>query len=171
MKKNSIYLLALFTPYMLFASGGEGEYDIIERTINFVIFFALIYYFAGNAIKDIFKARRDNIANSLAKIQEKLQDSKKAKQKALNELEEAKKTAKDIVEAAHKESAILVQKIEENTKAELENLVRQYNEHIAFEQRKAEKLIVDEILSEFLNKDSISLSKDVLMQSLLKKAA
>ncbi|WP_026943747.1 F0F1 ATP synthase subunit B [Helicobacter rodentium] len=169
--RKSIYILILFAPYMLFASGGEGEYDIIERTINFVIFFALIYYFAGNAIKDVFKARRDGIANSLAKIQEKLQDSKKAKQKAMNQVEEAKKTARDIVEAAHKESAIIIQKIEENTKNELENLVRQYNEHIAFEQRKAEKLIVDEILSEFLNKDSIALSQDVLMGSLLKKAA
>ncbi|WP_297579207.1 F0F1 ATP synthase subunit B [Helicobacter sp. UBA3407] len=171
MRTNVYWLALLFAPGILFAAEGSGEYDIIERTINFVIFFALVYYFAANAIKDIFKARRDSIANSLAKIQEKLQDSKKAKQKALNQLEEAKKTAKDIVESAHKESAIIVQKIEENTKNELENLVRQYNDHIAFEQRKAEKLIVDEILSEFLNKDSIALSKDVLMQSLLKKAA
>lgn len=170
--RNSIYLLGLLViPCVLLASGESGEYDIIERTINFVIFFALVYYFAANTIRDIFKARRDGIANSLAKIQEKLQDSKKAKQKALNQLEEAKKTAKDIVEAAYKESAIIVQKIEENTKNELENLVRQYNEHIAFEQRKAEKLIVDEILSKFLNKDSIALSKDTLMQSLLKKVA
>lgn len=169
--RNGLYLLGLlFAPCVLLASGG-GDYDIIERTINFVIFVALVYYFAANAIKDVFKARRDGIANSLAKIQEKLQDSKKAKQKALNQVEEAKKNAKDIVEAAHKESAIIVQKIEESTKNELENLVRQYNEHIAFEQKKAEKLVVDEILSEFLNKDSIALSKDVLIQSLLKKAA
>ena len=49
--------------------------------------------------------------------------------------------------------------------------MRQYNDHIAFEQRKVEKMIVDEILSEFLNKDSIALSKDVLAQSLVKKAA
>lgn len=54
---------------------------------------------------------------------------------------------------------------------ELENLVRQYNDRIAFEQRKVEKMVIDEILSEFLNKDSVVLSKDVLAQSLLKKAA
>lgn len=170
--RNKICLLVLFfVPGVLLASGDSGETDIVHRTINFVIFFALIYYFAADVIKGVFKARRDEIANSLAKIQEKLQDSKKAKQKAVNQLEEAKKTARDIVEAAHKESSIIVQKIEENTKNELENLVRQYNEQIAFEQRKAEKLIVDEILSEFLNKDSIALSKEVLIQSLLKKAA
>ena len=66
---------------------------------------------------------------------------------------------------------IVAQKIEESTKMELENLVRQYNDRIAFEQRKVEKMVIDEILSEFLNKDSVVLSKDVLAQSLLKKAA
>ena len=171
MKQKAYLLSLLFVPAMLFAAGENANYDIIERTINFVIFFALVYYFADDAIKNTFKARRDEIANSLAKIQEKLQDSKKAKEKALNQLEDAKRTARDIIETAHKESTIVAQKIEESTKLELENLVRQYNDHIAFEQRKVEKMIVDEILSEFLNKDSIALSKDVLAQSLVKKAA
>ncbi len=164
------WAVVLLAPSILFASGEGTDYDILERVINFVIFFALIYYFAADAIKGIFRARRDEIANSLAKIQEKLQDSKKAKEKVLKQLEEAKKASKDIVETAHKESEIIVRKVEEATKIELENLVRQYNDHIAFEQRRAEKLIIDEVLSEVLNKDSIALSKDVLAQSLLKKA-
>lgn len=170
--KSRFYIFALLgVPSMLLAAGDGNNYDIVERTINFVIFFALVYYFGADAIKNTFKARRDEIANSLAKIQEKLQDSKKAKEKAMLRLQESKKIAKDIVETAHKESAIIAQKIEENTKLEIENLVRQYNDHIAFEQRKAEKFIVDAILSEFLNKDSVALSKEVLSQSLLKKVA
>ncbi|WP_299546545.1 F0F1 ATP synthase subunit B [uncultured Helicobacter sp.] len=171
MKNKTLYfLLLMLAPITLFAAD-NANYDIIERTINFVIFFSLVYYFAADAIKNTFKARRDDIANSLAKIQEKLQESKKAKEKARNQLEEAKQVARDIIETAHKESKIIAQKVEEATKIEIENLVRQYNDHIAFEQRKAEKLIVDEVLSEFLNKDSIALSKDVLVKSLLKKAA
>ncbi|MDD6055595.1 MAG: F0F1 ATP synthase subunit B [Helicobacter sp.] len=168
-KLNLLVLLSL--PSMLLAAGDSGNYDILERTINFVIFFALVYYFGADAIRNIFKARREEIANSLAKIQEKLQESKMAKEAAILELEEAKKTAKDIIETAHKESEIIVKKIDESLKMEVENLVRQYNEHIAFEQRKAEKVIIESILSEFLNKDSIVLSKDVLVQSLLKKVA
>lgn len=173
MRGKKLYLLMLlFTPAVLFAVNGENAgYDIIERIINFVIFFGLVYYFAADAIKNTFKTRRDEIADSLAKIQEKLQDSKRAKEKAQNHLEEAKRTARDIIETAHKESIIITQKIEETTKIELENLVRQYNDHIAFEQRKAEKLIIDEVLSKFLNKDSVALSKDILVQSLLKKVA
>ena len=163
--------MAMFSPCILLAASGSGEVDIVERTINFVIFFALVYYFAAERIKGVFKERREGIANSLAKIQEKLQESKKERQKAANELDEAKKIAKDIVEVAHKESAIILQKAEENTKAEIENLIRQFNESMTFERRKLEKLIIDEVLKEFLSKDSAVLPKDVLTQALLRKVA
>ena len=163
--------MAMFSPCILLAASGSGEVDIVERTINFVIFFALVYYFAAERIKGVFKERREGIANSLAKIQEKLQESKKERQKAVNELDEAKKIAKDIVEVAHKESAIILQKAEENTKAEIENLIRQFNESMTFERRKMEKLIIDEVLKEFLSKDSAVLPKDVLTQALLRKVA
>lgn len=164
-------MMAMFSPCILLAASGSGEVDIVERTINFVIFFALVYYFAAERIKGVFKERREGIANSLAKIQEKLQESKKERQKAVNELDEAKKIAKDIVEVAHKESAIILQKAEENTKAEIENLIRQFNESMTFERRKMEKLIIDEVLKEFLSKDSAVLPKDVLTQALLRKVA
>ena len=163
--------MAMFSPCILLAASGSGEVDIVERTINFVIFFALVYYFAAERIKGVFKERREGIANSLAKIQEKLQESKKERQKAVNELDEAKKIAKDIIEVAHKESAIILQKAEENTKAEIENLIRQFNESMTFERRKMEKLIIDEVLKEFLSKDSAVLPKDVLTQALLRKVA
>lgn len=169
--RRVIYCL-LCVPAVLFGASGESaNYDVIERTINFVIFFALVYYFAADSIKALFRERKESIANSLAKIQEKLQESKKAKEKALNRLDEAKKVAYDIIETAHKESIIITQKVEEATKMELENLIRQYNDQLTFEQRKAEKQIINEILSELLNKDSVVLSKEVLLQSLLKKAA
>ena len=171
MKKSFLFLMAMFSPCILLAASGSGEVDIVERTINFVIFFALVYYFAAERIKGVFKDRREGIANSLAKIQEKLQESKKERQKAANELDEAKKIAKDIVEVAHKESAIILQKAEENTKAEIENLIRQFNESMTFERRKMEKLIIDEVLKEFLSKDSAVLPKDVLTQALLRKVA
>ena len=77
-----IIVLLVVAPYILLAANGSGEVDIIERTINFVIFFALIYYFAADKIKAIFVNRREEIAGSLARIQEKLQASKKEKQQA-----------------------------------------------------------------------------------------
>ena len=170
--KKICFLLLFFFPALLFAAGEAGaDYDIIERTINFVIFFGLVYYFAADAIKNMFKTRRDEIANSLVKIQERLQDSKKAKEKAHEQVEEAKQIAKDILENARKESLIITQKFEDATKMEIENLVRQCNESMLFEKKKAEKMIVDEVLSGFLNKDSVVLNKDVLSRILLKRVA
>ncbi|WP_104721177.1 F0F1 ATP synthase subunit B [Helicobacter mesocricetorum] len=168
MKK--IFILLAVIPYMLLAASGTGEIDIIERTINFVIFFALIYYFAADKIKAIFADRREEIASSLAKIQEKLQASKKEKQKTLKDLEEAKRVASEIIETAHKETYVIAQKIEETTRIELEGLVKQFNESMAFERRRIEKSVINEVLEEVLYKDSIALSKEVLAQSLLKKA-
>ncbi len=165
-----IIVLLVVAPYILLAANGSGEVDIIERTINFVIFFALIYYFAADKIKAIFVNRREEIAGSLARIQEKLQASKKEKQQALKDLEEAKRIASEIVETAHKETYVITQKIEENARIELENLVKQFNESMAFERRKIEKSVINEILDEVLHQDSISLNEEVLTQSLLKKA-
>lgn len=165
-----IIVLLVVAPYILLAANGSGEVDIIERTINFVIFFALIYYFAADKIKAIFVNRREELAGSLARIQEKLQASKKEKQQALKDLEEAKRIASEIVETAHKETYVITQKIEENARIELENLVKQFNESMAFERRKIEKSVINEILDEVLHQDSISLNKEVLTQSLLKKA-
>ena len=64
-----------------------------------------------------------------------------------------------------------MQKSEENTKNEIEHLVRQFNESMAFERRKMEKLVISEILNEFLNQDAVVLNKDILAQALLKKVA
>ena len=64
-----------------------------------------------------------------------------------------------------------MQKSEETTKNEIEHLVRQFNESMAFERRKMEKLVISEILNEFLNQDAVVLNKDILAQALLKKVA
>ena len=50
-------------------------------------------------------------------------------------------------------------------------MVRQFNESMAFERRKMEKLVISEILNEFLNQDAVVLNKDILAQALLKKVA
>ncbi|PZT47688.1 F0F1 ATP synthase subunit B [Helicobacter valdiviensis] len=169
MKK--ILLFLLLAPCFVYAAGAGGEADIIERTINFVIFFALVYYFGADKIKVIFKERRDGIAQSLAKIEEKLQESNKEKQKALKQLEESKKMASDIIETAHKESAMIAQKIEENTKNEIENLIRHFNEEMSYERRKVEASVIEATLDKFLNKEAIILDKEVLGNALLKKVA
>lgn len=164
-------LLFVTLPHLLFAAGSGGDVDIVERTINFVIFFAILYYFAFAKVAAIFKERKNSIADSLSKIQEKLQETKREKQKAIKCLEDAKRQAEDIIEAARKEALVIAKQSEDNTNAEIENLVKQFNDDMSMERRKIEKLVVSDILDEFLNKDSLVLDKDVLMNTLLKKVA
>ena len=81
-------LIILLSPLALFA--GEGGTDIIPRTINFLIFAAILYRFVAAPLKNFFKGRRDEIVTTLKSIQEKVEESKKAKAEAQKKLEDSK---------------------------------------------------------------------------------
>ena len=98
--KNKILLL-LF-PFVLMAS--ESGYDILPRTINFILFASILYYFIANPVKNAYKARIEGIATRLANIEQKLKDSKAKKDDALRRVEEAKANAADLIETTRKEA-------------------------------------------------------------------
>lgn len=169
--KGKYFIPCLLLPTMMLASGGGGETDIVERTINFVIFVAIFYYLAADKIKAIFVARQESIAAELEKVQEKLKESKKAKEQAQKRLEESKRMAEDVILTAKKEVVLLTQKVEDSTKSDIENLIRQYNDSMEFEKRKAERAIIDEILAELFESDATKLDKATYGEILLKKVA
>lgn len=169
--KGKYFIPCLLLPTMMLASGGGGETDIVERTINFVIFVAIFYYLAADKIKAIFVARQESIATELEKVQEKLKESKKAKEQAQKRLEESKRMAEDVILTAKKEVVLLTQKVEDSTKSDIENLIRQYNDSMEFEKRKAERAIIDEILAELFESDATKLDKSAYSEILLKKVA
>lgn len=169
--KGKYFIPCLLLPTMMLASGGGGETDIVERTINFVIFVAIFYYLAADKIKAIFVARQESIAAELEKVQEKLKESKKAKEQAQKRFEESKRMAEDVILTAKKEVVLLTQKVEDSTKGDIENLIRQYNDSMEFEKRKAERAIIDEILAELFESDATKLDKSAYSEILLKKVA
>lgn len=169
--KGKYFIPCLLLPTMMLASGGGGETDIVERTINFVIFIAIFYYLAADKIKAIFVARQESIAAELEKVQEKLKESKKAKEQAQKRFEESKRMAEDVILTAKKEVVLLTQKVEDSTKSDIENLIRQYNDSMEFEKRKAERAIIDEILAELFESDATKLDKSAYSEILLKKVA
>ena len=79
------YFLLLLAPIALFASGGEGggSTDIIPRTINFLIFAAIMYYYVADAAKEWYLGRKNEIATKLDSIQVKLKESNSKKEIAL----------------------------------------------------------------------------------------
>lgn len=74
--KKLFYFIFLLPLCAFGASNGSGEYDIVPRTINFLIFVAILYYFVANPFKAFYKNRILRISLKLDEIQKKLLESK-----------------------------------------------------------------------------------------------
>ncbi len=121
MKIKILFFLAL--PFLAYASGHGGtNYDIVERTLNFLLFFAILVYFAAKPLKALYQSRIDRISNKLESIQEKLRDSKAKKDDALKRVEEAKQNANSLIETAKKEALNLAAKVKSDVQNDIINL-------------------------------------------------
>jgi len=167
-------MLLLILPIFVYASGsseGSESTDIIPRTVNFLIFAAILYYYAANSIKDFFTGRKNSIASRLNSIQEKLKESSNQKIEAKELVEKAKIEAKSIMEVSKDETEILKAKILENLKMDMENLEKSFDDQTLIEQRKMTRTVISEVLDEVFAKDSLSLEKDELLDIVMKKVA
>ena len=172
--KKLLFILFLIFPIFMYASGaseGIESTDIIPRTVNFLIFAAILYYFIANPIKDFFRERKNSIADRLNSIQEKLKESNKQKKEAKELVEKAKIEAKSIMEVTKDETEILKAKILENLKMDMENLEKGFEDQTSIEQRKMTRSVILEVLDEVFAKDSLLLKKDELLDIVMKKVA
>ena len=167
------YLLFLILPAFVFASSGgaEVEKDFVERTINFLIFFGILYYLIAEHIRNFFSGRINGIANSLDEIQVKLAQSRSQKSDAIKEVEDAKKLAVEIIATAKDEAKLLSQKIADDSRIEIENIEKAHKDRIEIEERKMIRDVVNEVIDDIFNDKSVSLNKDDFINLVLKKAA
>ena len=181
MKKLALFAL-LMVPAILLASGGHGEEsrylaqtgretDFWPRVINFVIFASILYYLIANPIKNFFKGRREGIAGQLKEIESKLQAAKDEKKEAQARLDESLNKAAEIIEDAKKEAEILAAKIAEASENELAVLEKQFEEKLTLEERKAARDVIDEVLSENITADDITLDETKVVDIISKKVA
>jgi len=173
MKKRFILFIVLLLPAFIFASEAEAEggTDIVARTINFLIFAAILYYLIAEPLKNFFKQRREDIADKLESVQRKVEEFKTLKEKAQKDLEEAKESAKSLVETTKKEIELLKEKYAKDLEFELQNLEKTYEERMEIESRKAVRESVKEVLNEMFEKGGVALDEKTLVNILLKKAA
>jgi len=162
-------LFILLLPVVIFAS--EGETDIVPRTINFLIFAAILYRFIAEPIKSFFKGRSEEIVKTLKSIQEKVEESKKAKEEALKKLEESKVLAQNIIEDAKKEAELIVSKMREDMKNELNLLEKYTEERKEIEKRKMVKTIVSETVEQLFSKEIQAFDNKELVNIVMKKVA
>ena len=170
---GKIVLTLLMVTGVVFASGGAegGETDIVQRTVNFLIFAGILYYLLAEPMKNFFGGRSKGIADELEKVQEKLRDSKAAKEAAEQKIEEAKKFAADLMATAKKENKILNEKIMQQCESDLENITKQNAALMDLEQRKMVREVVDAVMDDVLAEESAGFDKETMAQIIMKKVA
>jgi len=164
-------LLALSASAMFASGGAEHGTDIIPRTVNFLIFAAILYYLVAEPVKNFFKNRSATIAASLEEVQQKLKLAKEDKQKAQAELEKAKQLASEIGETTKKEIELLKEQIIKQTEQELAALEKSFVENMELERRKRIRQITKEVLEELFEDKSIDLDKEHFVNLIVKKVA
>jgi F-type H+-transporting ATPase subunit b len=181
--KKLVLLSLLIVPAILLASGsadGETtryfaqtgrETDFLPRIINFTIFAALLYYLLANPIKDFFKGRTEGIAAQLKEIELKLQEAKDEKKDAQTRFNESEKKADQIIADAKKEAVLLSKKIADANQNDLDNMGKHLEEQISLEERKSAREAIDEVLSENIVNDDITLDEKKVVDIISKKVA
>jgi F-type H+-transporting ATPase subunit b len=170
MKRLLLLGLAL-APVALFASEGAVETDIVQRTVNFIIFAGILWYLLADKIKAFFANRTLSIQAELDKVQETLKASQDKVADAQKKLEEAKKIATDIVESAKADIDSVKQKVATAVDADIANLNKNLDEMMKVETSKAKRKVVTEVLEELLSSENIQLTQSELANIVLKKVA
>ncbi|MBR8463613.1 F0F1 ATP synthase subunit B [Campylobacter sp. faydin G-24] len=170
MKFKILFLLVL--PIFALASDYSGtNYDIVERTLNFLLFFSILAYFVAKPLKQMYQNRIDGIANKLESIQEKLRASKAKKDDVLRRVEEAKVSANFLIETARVEATNLATKIKKEMELEIANLEKGLKEQKEFEERKMTKGVVSDMLNDIFANDGLKFDQKELINIMLKKVS
>ncbi|MCQ2762650.1 F0F1 ATP synthase subunit B, partial [Helicobacter pylori] len=121
--KMVLGFLILLSP--LCATGLDiSQTDIIERSLNFLLFVGILWYFLAKKLRSFLRSKSLEISKRLEEIQAQLKVSKENKKKLLKELEQAKEKAELIISDANKEAYTITQKYELQTKMDVENLIK-----------------------------------------------
>ena len=170
MKRMLLLGLAL-VPVALFANEGAVETDIVQRTVNFIIFAGILWYLLADKIKAFFAERSLSIQAELDKVQDTLKASQDKVTDAQKKLAEAKKIATEIVEGAKADVDSVKQKVATAVDSDIANLNKNLDEMMKVEISKAKKEVVTQVLEELLSSENIKLTQDELANIVLKKVA
>jgi len=168
---SRILVLTLMMSTFALASGGEGGTDIVQRTVNFLLFAGLVWYLVAEPAKNFFASRSQGIADELKSVQAKLNESVTLKKEALAKISEAETFAAELAISAKKENKLINDAIMAQCDVELENLVKQDASIKEFEQRKMVRKVVEDILAKTLDKSSDSFDKEAMANVILRKVA
>ena len=169
---NKILVLMLTLSTFALASNAEGGgTDIVQRTVNFLLFAGLIWYLVAEPIKNYFASRSQGIASELQKVQDKLSETIALKKEAQDKISDAEKFAEELMASSKKENKNINDSMMVQCDAELETLAKQHIALTDFEQRKMVRTVVENILNDVLSQSADSFDKKAMANVILKKVA
>ncbi len=169
---NRFLVLLLTLSTLALASSAENtDTDIVQRTVNFLLFTGLVWYLIAEPIKEYFNSRSQGIAEELQKVQEKLNETISLKKEALSKISDAEKFALELEISSKKENKIINDNIMLQCETELEMLTKQHLTLSEFEQRKMLRSVVKNVLSKVLSQSNDSFDKKAMADVILKKVA
>lgn len=164
------YLFILFMPLVLSASEGT-DYDILERTINFLLFFGILYYLIEGKVKDAYNSRITSIADKLEAIQATKKQSEQKRDLAKQKVAKAKEDVKSLHVTSKKETELLVKKMNDDMLNDISNLEKSHKEKVLIEKRKMKRDVISEILNEMFDGSALQIDRKEFVDIILKKVA
>jgi len=170
---GKIIVTVLLLSAYLFGSdaAAEGSTDIVQRTVNFLIFAGILIYILAEPVKNYFSGRSTGIADELDKVQERLRESKRLKEAAEHKVEEAMRFASELAESSKKENKILADKILVQCEQELEIIGKQNGALMELDKRKMVREVVDGLMTDVMSRSNEALGKEAMTEILKKKVA
>lgn len=161
----------MISTYALASEAEHAASDIVQRSVNFIIFAGLIWYLVAEPVKNFFSSRSQAIADDLKRVQDKLNESISLKKDALTKISEAEKFAKELDAISKKENKIINDKIMLQCDVDLELLGKHQASLVEFDQRSMIRSVVEDIMEETLKQSSKNFDKEAMANVLLKKVA
>ncbi|MGL2751094.1 F0F1 ATP synthase subunit B [Helicobacter pylori] len=153
--KMVLGFLILLSP--LCATGLDiSQTDIIERSLNFLLFVGILWYFLAKRLRSFLHSKSLEISKRLEEIQAQLKVSKEHKKKLLKELEQAKEKAELIISDANKEAYTITQKYELQTKMDVENLIKNSKALMDLEVKKIKRELVESVFKDLIESKKVS---------------
>ncbi len=153
--KMVLGFLILLSP--LCATGLDiSQTDIIERSLNFLLFAGILWYFLAKKLRSFLHSKSLEISKRLEEIQVQLKVSKENKKKLLKELEQAKEKAELIISDANKEAYTITQKYELQTKMDVENLIKNSKALMDLEVKKIKRELVESVFKDLRESKKVS---------------
>ena len=171
--RKILVLLLMVSSYALASETGhaQGDTDILQRTVNFLLFAGLVWYLIAEPVKNFFAARSDGIASELNRVQERLKETVELKKQALAQISEAEKFAEELAATAKVENKILNDKIMAQCEKDLEVLTKQHEIKKDFETRSMVRDVVEHVIGETLEQSTDVFDREAMASVILKKVA